>query len=64
MLKRWQELAEPSLSSCLQTIPGVYTRAEILHDVKEEDDDEQYSSTPHNELDFLSNVPTPVPSTQ
>ncbi|CAF1304919.1 unnamed protein product [Adineta ricciae] len=65
MLKRWQELAEPSLSSCLQTIPGVYTRAEILHEVKEEDDDdEQYSSTPHNELDFLSNIPTPVPSTQ
>ncbi|CAF5029770.1 unnamed protein product, partial [Rotaria socialis] len=28
MLKRWQQLAEPSLSSCLQSIPGVYTRAE------------------------------------
>jgi hypothetical protein len=39
MLKRWQQLAEPRLSSCLQTIPGVYTRAEILHGVKEEDDD-------------------------
>ena len=40
MLKRWQELAEPSLSSCLQSIPGVYTRAEILHGVQEEDDDD------------------------
>lgn len=42
MLKRWQELAEPSLSSCLQTIPGVYTRAQLLNDVKEEDDDDHH----------------------
>ncbi|CAF1528859.1 unnamed protein product [Rotaria sp. Silwood1] len=45
MLKRWQQLAEPSLSSCLQTIPGVYTRAQILHEVKEDDEEEQESST-------------------
>jgi hypothetical protein len=49
MLKRWQELAEPSLSSCLQTIPGVYTRAEILHEVNEENEDD--FGTPHNELE-------------
>jgi hypothetical protein len=59
MLKRWQELAEPSLSSCLQTIPGVYTRAEILHEVAEEDD--EYSSTPQNELELISTIPTPIP---
>jgi hypothetical protein len=59
MLKRWQELAEPSLSSCLQSIPGVYTRAQILHEVKEED--EEYSSTPKNELQLISNIPTPIP---
>lgn len=35
MLKRWQQLAEPSLSSCLETMPGVYTRAQILQEVKE-----------------------------
>ena len=40
MLKRWQELAEPSFSSCLQPMPGVYTRAEILQDVKEENEDD------------------------
>jgi hypothetical protein len=44
MLKRWQELAEPSLSSCLQSIPGVYTRAEILHDVQEENEDDLITS--------------------
>jgi hypothetical protein len=49
MLKRWQELAEPSLSSCLQSIPGVYTRAEILHEVNE--DDEEDLVTPQNELE-------------
>ncbi len=49
MLKRWQELAEPSLSSCLQSIPGVYTRAEILHEVNEEDEED--SVTPQNELE-------------
>lgn len=49
MLKRWQELAEPSLSSCLQSIPGVYTRAEILHEVNEDSDEE--SITPQNELE-------------
>ncbi|CAF0763644.1 unnamed protein product, partial [Didymodactylos carnosus] len=38
MLKRWQELATPSFSSCLQSIPGVYTRAEILQGLKEEDE--------------------------
>ncbi|CAF0771065.1 unnamed protein product [Adineta ricciae] len=47
MLKRWQELAEPSFSSCLQSIPGVYTRAEILHEVDETDEDG--SVTPENE---------------
>ncbi|CAF4298983.1 unnamed protein product [Rotaria sp. Silwood2] len=47
MLKRWQELAEPSLSSCLQSIPGVYTRAEILHDVNEENEEDLI--TPQNE---------------
>ena len=40
MLKRWQELAEPSLSSCLETIPGVYTRAELLYGVHEEEEEE------------------------
>jgi hypothetical protein len=59
MLKRWQELAEPSLSSCLQSIPGVYTRAQILNEVKEED--EEYLSTPQNELELISNIPTPNP---
>ncbi|CAF1277620.1 unnamed protein product [Rotaria sordida] len=49
MLKRWQELAEPSLSSCLQSIPGVYTRAEILHEVNEEDEEDLI--TPQNELE-------------
>ncbi|UJR36270.1 hypothetical protein I4U23_029000 [Adineta vaga] len=49
MLKRWQELAEPSLSSCLQSIPGVYTRAEILHEVNEDNEDD--FATPHNELE-------------
>lgn len=38
MLKRWQQLAEPSLSSCLQKTPGVYTRAEILQNVPEENE--------------------------
>ena len=46
MLKRWQQLAEPSLTSCLQSIPGVYTRAEILRDVEEESEDG--SITPEN----------------
>ena len=49
MLKRWQQLAEPSLTSCLQSIPGVYTRAEILRDVEEESEDG--SITPENEPD-------------
>jgi hypothetical protein len=49
MLKRWQELAEPSFSSCLQSIPGVYTRAEILHEVNEENEDDLV--TPQNELE-------------
>ena len=49
MLKRWQELAEPSLSSCLESIPGVYTRAEILHELDDNDDDN--FATPHNELE-------------
>ncbi|CAF1298811.1 unnamed protein product [Adineta steineri] len=62
MLKRWQELAEPSLSSCLETIPGVYTRADILHEVKEEDD--EYSSTSQNDFDLISTIPTPNPSSQ
>lgn len=44
MLKRWQELAEPSFSSCLHTIPGVYTRAEILQGVKEENEDDVNTS--------------------
>ena len=46
MLKRWQELAEPSLSACLQSIPGVYTRAEILCEINEEN-----FETPQNELE-------------
>lgn len=37
MLKRWQELAEPSLSSCLERMPGVYTRAQILREETEEE---------------------------
>ena len=41
LLKRWQQLAEPSLSACLQKIPGVYTRAEILHGVQEEEEEEE-----------------------
>lgn len=49
MLKRWKELAEPSFSSCLQTIPGVYTRAEILQEVYEENEDELL--TPQNEFE-------------
>lgn len=49
MLKRWQELAEPSFSSCLQSIPGVYTRAEILHEVNEDSEDDLV--TPHNEFE-------------
>jgi hypothetical protein len=52
MLKRWQELAEPSFSSCLQSIPGVYTRAEILHEVNEENDENLV--TPQNELEGLT----------
>jgi hypothetical protein len=52
MLKRWQELAEPSFSSCLQSIPGVYTRAEILHEVNE--DNEEDLVTPQNELEGLT----------
>ncbi|CAF3412072.1 unnamed protein product [Rotaria socialis] len=52
MLKRWQQLAEPSLSSCLQSIPGVYTRAEILHEVKE--DDEEYLFTEENDSELKS----------
>ena len=51
MLKRWQQLAEPSLSSCLQTIPGVYTRAEILHEVKE-DDNEYDTLVEENKLEL------------
>ena len=47
MLKRWQQLAEPSLTSCLQSIPGVYTRAEILQEVKEENEDDLF--TPEND---------------
>ena len=49
MLKRWQQLAEPSLSSCLQSIPGVYTRAEILHEVNE--DNEDNLTTPQNDFE-------------
>lgn len=52
MLKRWQELAEPSFSSCLQTIPGVYTRAEILQGVKEENEDDLSSSDHESEGKF------------
>ncbi|CAF2626231.1 unnamed protein product [Rotaria sp. Silwood2] len=44
MLKRWQQLAEPSLSSCLQTMPGVYTRAQIIYEVKEDDEEQEESS--------------------
>ncbi len=63
MLKRWKELAEPSLSSCLQSIPGVYTRAQILHEVKEEDEEQDYSTaTPHNEIEFTPAIQTPNPS--
>jgi hypothetical protein len=51
MLKRWKELAEPSLCSCLQSIPGVYTRAEILHEVNEENEED--CVTPQNELEGL-----------
>ena len=51
MLKRWQQLAEPRLSSCLQSIPGVYTRAEILHNVQEENEDDLV--TPENDYDGL-----------
>ncbi|CAF1154091.1 unnamed protein product [Rotaria sordida] len=54
MLKRWQQLAEPSLSSCLQTIPGVYTRAQILHEVKEDDEEEEEESQ-ENKLELSSN---------
>ncbi|CAF1331465.1 unnamed protein product [Rotaria magnacalcarata] len=50
MLKRWQELAEPKLSSCLQSIPGVYTRAEILHERIDDEDDEDLP-TPQNEAE-------------
>ncbi|CAF4667536.1 unnamed protein product [Rotaria sp. Silwood1] len=49
MLKRWQELAEPSLCSCLESIPGVYTRAEILHEINEENEEDLI--TPQNELE-------------
>jgi hypothetical protein len=62
MLKRWQQLAEPSLSSCLQSIPGVYTRAQILHEVREEDEEQQdYSSTitPQNEIELIPAIQTP-----
>lgn len=60
MLKRWQQLAEPSLSSCLQKIPGVYTRAEILHEVKEADetttdDDEEDLFTQKHQSESISN---------
>lgn len=58
MLKRWQQLAEPSLTSCLQSIPGVYTRAEILHEVNEENEEEIL--TPQNEFEgqrFSSSFP-------
>lgn len=58
MLKRWQELAEPSLSSCLQSIPGVYTRAQILHEVKEED--EEYSSESQHDFELISKSQTPI----
>ena len=57
LLKRWQELAEPSLSSCLQSIPGVYTRAQILHEVREED--EEQLSTPQNEVESISDISIP-----
>lgn len=49
MLKRWQQLAEPRLSSCLQSIPGVYTRAEILHNVQEENEEDLV--TPENDCE-------------
>lgn len=52
MLKRWQELAKPSLTSCLQSIPGVYTRAEILHEVNEENEEEML--TPQNDFEGQS----------
>ena len=51
MLKRWQQLAEPRLSSCLQSIPGVYTRAEILHNVQEENEEDLV--TPENDCEGL-----------
>lgn len=67
MLKRWKELAEPSFSSCLQTIPGVYTRAEILQEVNEEDEDELL--TPQNDFEERLSISldrhspeTPIPS--
>jgi uncharacterized protein YukE len=66
MLKRWQQLAEPSLSSCLQSIPGVYTRAQILHEVREEDEEQQdYSSTitPQNEIELIPAIQTPQSTT-
>ena len=58
MLKRWQELAEPSFSSCLQSIPGVYTRAEILHEVDEADEDG--SATPENESEGVRKMRRPL----
>lgn len=54
MLKRWQQLAEPSLTSCLQSIPGVYTRAEILQGVKEENEDDLLTS--ENDTDGKSSM--------
>ncbi|CAF4851800.1 unnamed protein product, partial [Rotaria magnacalcarata] len=41
---------EPKLSSCLQSIPGVYTRAEILHERIDDEDDEDLP-TPQNEAE-------------
>ena len=58
MLKRWQELAEPSFSSCLQSIPGVYTRAEILHEVDEADEDGP--ATPENESEGIRKIRLPL----
>ncbi|CAF3361183.1 unnamed protein product [Rotaria sp. Silwood1] len=54
MLKRWQELAEPSLCSCLESIPGVYTRAEILHEINEENEEDLI--TPQNELEDVTRL--------
>lgn len=66
LLKRWQQLAEPSLSSCLQKTPGVYTRAEILHDVHEEEEEEEETSATFLPIcpdpDDIDRDPTTPPS--